>query len=407
VKPEHEAVADGHGAAAPAPSRDVAMAVERPVRLAVVLPSLGAGGTERVVNVVANHWARQRGWLVTIVTLETPGTPPYYAFDPRVTIRRLGLPPGRRPKLSAAWQVVRRVAVLRRALREAAPDIVISFLTRTNIMAVLATRGMGMPVIVSERNNPELQAFGPVWNWLRARLYPRAFCLVTMTEGALGFFPPEMRERGRVIPNPVDLPANWRERRGGNVLAAVGRLVPQKGFDLLLQAFAEIAPRFSGWTLVIWGEGEERARLERQRDSLGLRDRVRFPGVSERPGVWVETADAFVLSSRYEGWGIVLLEAMAAGLPVVSFDCEWGPRDMVEDGVDGLLVPREDVTALARALAAVLGDPTLRARLGTTARASAQRFTPDKVAARWDEVVQDALGSGLARGLTRNKESVA
>jgi glycosyltransferase involved in cell wall biosynthesis len=262
-------------------------------------------------------------------------------------------------------------------------------------------------VVVSERNNPELQTFGPFWTWLRARLYPRAFCLVTMTRGALDFFPAPLRPRGRVIPNPVDLPAGWRERRGSNVLAAVGRLVPQKGFDLLLPAFAEIAPRFPDWTLVIWGEGEKRAQLEQQRDSLGLRDRVRLPGVSDRPGAWVETADAFVLSSRYEGWGIVLLEAMAAGLPVVSFDCEWGPREMVADGIDGLLVPREDVTALARALAAVVGDPGLRARLGEAARASAQRFTPDKVVAGWDAVVDDALRAGPAPGWAHVEGSVA
>lgn len=379
----------------------------RPVRLAVVLPGLAAGGTERVVSVVANRWAARPGWHVTLVTLEAPETPSYYPLDARVAVRRLGLPPGRRSKLSAAWQVVHRIARLRRALRAAAPDVVLSFLTRTNVMAVLATRGTGVPVVVSERNNPELQTFGPVWSWLRARLYPRAFCLVTMTQGALDYFPASVRPRGRVIPNPVDLPAGWRERRGGNVLVAVGRLVPQKGFDLLLPAFAEVAHRFPDWTLVIWGEGEERARLERQRDSLGLRDRVTLPGVSERPGIWVETADAFVLSSRYEGWGIVLLEAMSAGLPVVSFDCEWGPRDMVADGVDGLLVPREDVAALARALAAVVGDPSLRARLGTAARASAQRFTPDKVVAGWDRVVGDALRSGPALGQARVEGGIA
>lgn len=376
-------------------------------RLAIVLPSLSAGGTERVVSVLANRWAARVGWQVTVLTLEASGTRPYYAFDPRITIRQLGLPPGRRDKLSGTWQVARRILALRRALRAANPDAILVFLTRTNVMTLLATHGTGVPVVVSERNNPALQTAGPFWGWLRARLYPRAFCLVTMTQGALDFFPASMRPRGRVIPNPVDLPAGWRERRGGKVLAAVGRLVPQKGFDLLLRAFAEVAPRFPEWTLVIWGEGEERPNLERQRDSLGLQHRVRLPGLSERPGIWVETADAFVLSSRYEGWGIVLLEAMGAGLPVVSFDCEWGPREMVRDGVDGLLVPREDVPALARALAAVLADEALRARLGAAARASAERFAADRVVALWDEVIDEALRARAGREPARAGERVA
>jgi glycosyltransferase involved in cell wall biosynthesis len=228
-----------------------------------------------------------------------------------------------------------------------------------------------------------------------------------MTRPALEFFPAAMRARGCVIPNPVELPPGWRERRGGNLLVAVGRLVPQKGFDLLLDAFAVVAPNFPAWTLVIWGEGKERSRLERKRDALGLRDRVRLPGVTERSGIWVETADAFVLSSRFEGWGIVLLEAMAAGLPAVSFDCEWGPRDMIEDGVDGILVPREDVAALARALARVLDDAGLRERLGAAARASARRFAPEAVVARWDELVEEALRTRSPPGLALPQQAGA
>jgi glycosyltransferase involved in cell wall biosynthesis len=356
----------------------------------MVLPGLAAGGSERVVSTIANSWA-ERGWRVTILTMEAPDAPSYYPYDPRVSIVRLGLPPGQKGRLQAMSATVRRIARLRRALRKAAPDLVISFLTRTNVLTLLAARGMGVPVIVSERNNPEVQTVGPIWGWLRARLYPRSFGLVTMTAGVMDFFTRRMSIRGWVIPNPANLPEGWENRRSGGELAAVGRLVPQKGFDLLLPAFSQIAPRFPEWTLVIWGEGEERAALERQRDSLGLAGRVRMPGVTPQPGGWIETADAFVLSSRFEGWGIVLLEAMAAGLPVVSFDCQWGPREMIDDGVDGLLVAREDVGALAAALEKLLGDAELRERLGAAARVSTRRFAPAEVVAAWDEVVYAAL----------------
>lgn len=131
--------------------------------------------------------------------------------------------------------------------------------------------------------------------------------------------------------------------------------------------------------------------LERKRKSLGLEGRVEFPGVTSKPGLWVETADVFVLSSRYEGWGIVLLEAMAAGLPVVSFNCKWGPAAMITHRVDGLLVPAEDVDALAADLKSVMSDEDLCERLGKHAAESALRYAPENILAQWDAVAELVL----------------
>ena len=234
---------------------------ERNARITIVLPGLGAGGTEHVVNLIANHWTRC-GYKVTLVTLEPPDATPYYRFDPKVEITRIGLAPRRASKLEAGLLAIRRVRRLRAAIRQSRPDFVLSFLTRTNVLTLLAAAGMNVPVVVSERNNPALQPFGPVWKWLQSRLYPRAHGLVTMTQGALDYFPPKMRRRGWVIANAVDLPDQWRKRRGQNILVAVGRLTHQKGFDLLLKAFAKIAPNHPDWKLVIWGEGEDRKALE-------------------------------------------------------------------------------------------------------------------------------------------------
>ncbi len=370
-------------------------------RITIIVSALGAGGTEHVVSLVASHWAGL-GCAVTVITLEAPTSEPYYNLDPRVSIRRLDVPVQKASKLQAAWLVIRRLHRLRAVIRNSRPDFVLSFLTRTNVLTLLATRGLRLPVIVSERNNPAVQPFGPLWKWLQLRLYPRAFTLVTMTKGALDYFSPEIRRQGRVIPNAVNLPAGWEDRRGNNVLTAVGRLTRQKGFDLLLEAFARITDRHPDWKLVIWGEGEARTELEAQRDALGLRDRVEMPGLTARPGLWLETADAFVLSSRYEGWGIVLLEAMAARLPVVSFACDWGPTDMIADGEDGILVPDGDVTALADALSSVMGDETLRTRLAANAQANVQRYDAEHVLSQWDAVALSALDQSSARKRASN-----
>lgn len=373
------------------------------MRVALVLPGLSAGGTERVVSLLANHWAA-RGWLVSIVTMEEPGTAPYYPLDPRITIVQLALPAIRRPLSAETQTVVRRILALRRALRALAPDVVIAFLTRANIVTLLATRGSGLPVIVSERNNAALQSASRVWRWLRAHLYRRAHGVVTMTPGAHDHLARTTGARGRVIPNFVDPGVVDLPQTPGTVLTAAGRLVPQKGFDLLLEAFARIAAAFPEWRLVIWGEGSERAALEAQRDRLGLGERVQLPGISSTPGAWLATAGVFVLSSRFEGWGNVLLEAMAAGRPVVAFDCPWGPREMITDGRDGLLVPCGDVAALAEALARLLGDPALRLRLAAAARVSTRRFSIDRIAPRWDALVLAALRPDKATKVQRSEQ---
>jgi glycosyltransferase involved in cell wall biosynthesis len=355
------------------------------MKIALVITSLGAGGAERVMITLANHLAA-RGRDVTLLTFAPPGTRPYYPVDSRVTLRDLDVVTSER-RLHSLQQMLWRIFVLRRALRAIEPDLVISFLVKINIITILATRGLDVDLVVSECNNPERQTMNPVWRWLRDRLYGVADCLVTPSQGVLNVLPAAVRARGRVIPNPVDLPPAATRRADGRTLIAVGRLEHQKGFDLLLPAFARVAADHPDWRLVIWGEGSERHRLEALREQLGLAGRVHLPGVTERPGQWVNDATLFVLSSRFESFGNVVAEAMSAGLPVISADCPWGPSEIVQHGVDGWLVPPEDVAALAEGLDLLMRDEALRTRLAEAAARNAQRFERERVMAMWDELL--------------------
>jgi len=363
------------------------------MKIALVISALGAGGAERVIITLANGWAA-RGRTVTLLTFEPPGTRPYYPLDARIMLRQLNVA-GRGHRLRGIRLTVKRVLALRSALRESEPEVVVAFLSKINIITLLATRGLNLSVVISDHNNHKRQAASPIWRLLRHRLYGRADRLVAPSRGVLATMPTTASGRGYVIPNSVDLPHFSSRRENGRILVAVGRLDDQKGFDLLLPAFARVAGEHPGWRLVIWGEGSERARLEALRDRLGLANRVDLPGLTERPGQWVEDATLFVLSSRYEGFGIVITEAMTAGVPVIVTDCPWGPSEIVQHGVDGWLVPPEDVAALAEGLDLLMGDDALRARLAEVGRRSVQRFDRESVMAMWDDLV-DGLRPGNA-----------
>lgn len=386
----------------PQPVKAITAAADGAPYVLFVLPGLSAGGSEHVVSFVANRLARS-GYRIGVLSFEAAGSEPYYATDERVAIEYLDVPVDKKGPIGTIIDVVRRVVRLRSLLRRHRPDLVVSLLTRSNVIAVLAARGLNIPVIVSERNNPARQRPGTVWRALRRHSYPRAFGLITMTRGALECFPPEMRRRSWVIPNMADY-QHFKPhfQNQPKVMTAVGRLVDQKGFDLLIRSWAMVADRHPDWRLCIWGEGPDRGELEALVRTLGIDRSVDLPGVSSAPGEWIEQANAFVLSSRFEGWGLVLGEAMAAGLPCISFDCPFGPADMITDEADGLLVPEKDVEAMAAALSRIMGDRALRGRLATSAQSAAERFAPDKIGALWETTICEALAETTAK--SRNLE---
>jgi glycosyltransferase involved in cell wall biosynthesis len=192
------------------------------------------------------------------------------------------------------------------------------------------------------------------------------------------------------IPNalPWKVAADVPVRRS-HVIVAAGTLVPNKGHDRLIDAFAPMARRRSEWRLHIYGRGPEAGRLQEQIDRLGLRDHAALMGFSRKFDDVLDDASLFALASHYEGFGMVLVEAMSRGLPVVSFDCPTGPRHLIDDGVDGLLVPDGDVSALTEALETLITDPERRLRMSRAALASAAAYEPRAVRRRWLRLFDD------------------
>ena len=260
---------------------------------------------------------------------------------------------------------------------------------------LLAAAGLAVPVVVSERIDPRLDPLRPVWRWLQRGLYARADAIVVQTRRTADLFPPRMQSRIAVIPNAIALPDRpvppGVRRIDRGVVLGVGRLEHQKGFDLLVRAFARATRLQGGWKLVIAGEGSQRATLRTLADSCGVADRVHLIGRQDDIWPTYAAADVFALPSRFEGFPNALLEAMAAGLPAVAADCPTGPREIIRDEHEGLLVPAEDVEALTRALSRLVGDADLRRRRGAAGAAVVDRYDADAIQQRWN-----ALVSGVA-----------
>jgi GalNAc-alpha-(1->4)-GalNAc-alpha-(1->3)-diNAcBac-PP-undecaprenol alpha-1,4-N-acetyl-D-galactosaminyltransferase len=363
-------------------------------RLTFVIHKISAGGAERILTLLANELC-DRGWSVTLLTLDSGIEPPFFELHPRIKHRPLSL----MREQGSFWKAVKihllRPWLLRCAIRKSNPDAVISFIDLMNILTLVATVGLKTPVIISERGNPAFSMMGKLWVLLRKRFYKKASLLVVQTRAVLSYFPPSIQGKSRIIPNPVLVPdyTGPMERSGAspNTLMAMGRLSSEKGFDLLLKSFVPLSEKYPEWVLEVWGEGGQREFLESLCAELGLRERVRFPGLTKKHYKTMSQSDIFVLSSRNEGFPNVLGEAMACGLPVVSFDCPSGPAEMIQDGVNGLLVPPENIQELTSALERLMVSEELRKKIGKQARKISQYYSLDKIVQAWEVLIGELI----------------
>ena len=353
------------------------------------------GGAERVAALLCNYWA-EHGDDVTLMPTFSGRGKCLYPLDERVRLVYLADRVGSRSR--SVYNMVRRFMALRKSIRESRPDVIVSFLTQVNVAALLASWGLRIPVVVSERTYPPALLLSVGLGLLRKVAYPWAASVVVQTGRGLqwleGCCP---SAHGRIIPNPVIYPLPCGEPVvsstsvvAGNkrVVLAVGRFGREKGFDQLLMAFGSLASQNHEWDLIILGDGSERENLEQLRGRLGLKGRVHLPGRVGNPGDWYVRADLYVMSSRFEGFPNTLLEAMAHGLPVVSFDCETGPADIIRHGIDGFLVPpSEGVEGLAWAMDTLMRDENMRQRMGKEAIAVRDRFSAQRIMAEWEEVL--------------------
>lgn len=322
-------------------------------KIDIITKAMTSGGAERVIAQLANYFTEQN---ISCRIITTENDDVMYSLDKRVKIVPIG-----RKSTNKVIDRLLRYHTIRKVVVHNKPDVVLTMPEDTGIYAILALVGTGLPVYVSERNNPWVMPDVKITRLLRKVAYPFAKGIIFQTEMAKSFFSPRIQKKGVVLPNPVDasrIPAPYegeREKR----FVAVGRLEPQKNFPLLIRAFAEFNKEIQGYKLTIYGEGREREKLENLIKDLGLQNNVELPGRDKDVLNKINSAAAFILSSDYEGMPNALIEAMCMGMPVISTDCpSGGPRELIQNGINGFLVAVNSEKNLLEAMFEVANPKT-------------------------------------------------
>lgn len=366
------------------------------------------GGVERIVTLKANYWA-SHGHSVYILTTEGKGLPLAFDLVEGVEVVNLGID-YRTDFALPAWRrhlvLWRKKRQHRRALEDfcvrVRPDIVVStFFEEATLLPRLGDGSLKVLELHTSRPFYTLRypphigwrrLFGRLQSWLHGRTARAYDHFVVLT-------PSEIAEWGEVerisaIPNPLSMPVEWGERYEARRVIAVGRFEYEKNFSALISIWSRVAPRHEGWMLELVGSGYLREAYEQQIVALGLQGRVVLRDPTDAIRQRYQASSIIAMTSRVEGFGMVLLEGMAQGLPAVAFDCPNGPRDIIRDGEDGFLVPMGDEAYFADRLSQMIEDRELYERLSRRAVRSVERFSADKVFPMWEQLFAHLLGGG-------------
>lgn len=353
------------------------------MKIVFIISSLQSGGAERVISILANGLTH-RGHSVEIICLNQCEI--FYKIEGSVKVNFIAEPSissnlffGFLKNLRIVWRLIN-------SLRDKKPNVLISFITKVNLLTIIANFFLRKPLLISERANPLRDPIGSILKISRFFLYRLTEGLVIQTDFAGKYF-----ERFAVplfkIYNPViEFEHPVRLHKNQKVVLGVGRFTKEKGFDLLIEAF--FAAKIPDWTLWLVGDGPERKSLESLASRLGIKERIVFWGRKENIGWFYENCGVFVLPSRHEGFPNSLLEAMMAGLPVIASDCDSGPSEVIKNSINGFLVKSDSVEALSEALIRLTGDPELRKQVSTRAIEVDQQFNSQKIITEWELLIK-------------------
>lgn len=349
------------------------------MRCLFVAPGMLFGGAERVMSILANEWGKSNVETMILVT-ETDAVSKYNLSNKVTMISCFE----EKKKANIPQLVI--IKRIRKICKDWQPDVVISFYNDLCALTALAIAGLNIPLVYSERNDPNRTNRRRVDRLYRKIVEHMADKIVFQTTGAQRCYSKSVQEKSTVILNPLNtygFPIHdfLHEK---HEIVSVGRLEPQKNQKLLIDAFALIANDFQEYQLTIYGEGSLRKELEDYIKSKGLQERVFLPGSKNNIQEHIKDASLFVLSSDYEGIPNALIEAMAIGLPCVSTDCSpGGARELIEDGVNGLITTCGDTKKLSDAMGMMLSNKECAKACGIEAFKIRQKTDVKKISEDW------------------------
>lgn len=350
---------------------------------------MNCGGAQRVLSNLINLWT-EKGYKVVLVTVSSE--PSFYSLHKNIQWISLGNIGVAKSTASAVIATVRRIVRLRKILKRYKPEVALSFMPSANVQLALASLGLSHRVVGSERVYPPFAGLTPLWSRARFLAYRFLDSVIVQTNEASDWMKQNITTKNLVvIPNPVILPNDTGEinteaivnQNYKYIILAVGRLVPQKGFDILISIFAQLANKYPEWKLCIAGEGTERNHLEKMISNFGLESRIELLGEVSNIESWYKRSSIFVMSSRFEGFPNALAEAMAYGLPVISFDCKTGPRELIKHEINGLLIELGNEISLRESLARLMNDKVLRKKFGLRAVEVKNKFSIEHIGMKY------------------------
>lgn len=356
---------------------------------------LWAGG-ERVAVLMANHYAA-KGIETTLLSVGRPGGVFRFEIDPCVKVDYLNI------QLESRWNLFRKIEaifLIKRYFRSSDDELTITDASNNDFRKNSPTILLGIgnfPIIltamVSKRNqfrtigclHSQYKSIRQIWKFLRWLFYGRLDMLVSLTQRDL----PKLKKHNphiRVIPNPVTFYPERPAKLESKLILAVGRMDWLKGYDLLIEAFGLFCQKNRDWQLKIIGDGPLKPLIERLAKEKGIDNRIKFSPPTDQIEQEYPAASIFLMTSRSEGLPMVLLEAQSCGLPIVAFDCETGPAEIVHHGEDGYLVPLNNFEEMSNRLLELASDPDKRKAFGAAARENVKRFLPNEIFKEWDKL---------------------
>lgn len=335
------------------------------------------GGTERVTSFIASGLA-ERGYEIIIVCIEKGGEP-YFSLSPKVHVRYLC-------DIASGGRVRR----LKSLYAEERPDLIVMVGTNRAYFNVAAAGEI--PLVGWEHFNTTTQSH-PLHNASRRLAASKGWIITLTHEDAAAYEKRFKAEHVAVIPNPLTVEGLHRSPGEHGYVLSVGRLKSQKGFDRLIAAWSQVMKVYPEWRLRIVGSGAKLSSLERQIARLGLEEKIEMIPHTKDIAPYFAEADIFALTSRYEGFGLVLLEAASAGIPSVAFDVPRGPKELLKESKAGLVIENGNISDFAFALMKLIANPELREKMGYNALKKAAEYTPKNILDRWEEFISKVLSS--------------